>query len=203
GHRRGREPGRGSPRVGGRPDPAGRGPAERVMGAVGTRVRSELRSRWRSSVALAAVVAVAVGVVLAAGAGARRTQTAYPRFLREGRAADVLVSAAQTGLGGGLYARMGALPEIDRIAVAAGIPMAIVLPSGRRTGALNVVASIDGHLLRTIERPKLLAGRVPDPNSRTDVLINRFMAAAYHLSVGDAVRAIVFPFSPDDPGTVP
>jgi hypothetical protein len=46
------------------------------MGAVGTRVRAELRGRWRSSVALAAVIAIALGVVLAAGAGARRTQTA-------------------------------------------------------------------------------------------------------------------------------
>src|SRR5205823_4143497 len=139
GHRRGREPGRGSPRVGGRPDPAGRGPAERVMGAVGTRVRSELRSRWRSSVALAAVVAVAVGVVLAAGAGARRTQTAYPRFLREGRAADVLVSPQGTGLRGGLYTHMAALPDVDHIAVVAGIPTAIVLPSGRRIAAVSTL----------------------------------------------------------------
>src|SRR5205807_9837132 len=109
--------------------------------AIRVGLAAELRSRWRSSVALAAVVAVAVAVVLGAAAGARRTQTAYHRFLEKGNAADVLISAARSGIGG-LYARIGALPEVQRIAVVAGIPMSIILPSGRRFGTFGDIASV-------------------------------------------------------------
>jgi MacB-like periplasmic core domain/FtsX-like permease family len=173
------------------------------MGAVGTKVGAELRTRWRSSVALAAVVAVALAVVLAAAAGARRTETAYPRFLQEGNAADVLVSAVQSGIAGGLYRRIGALPEVQRIAVAAGIPMSIILPSGRRFGTFGDIASVDGRLLRSIERPNLVAGRLPNPRSRGEILINRFAAARLSLAVGDRVQAVVFPFSPENTATLP
>lgn len=51
------------------------------MAAVGYRLRAELRWRWRVWLALAAVVGLVAGAVLAIVAGARRTQSAYPRFL--------------------------------------------------------------------------------------------------------------------------
>jgi hypothetical protein len=172
------------------------------MGAVATRVRAELRSRWKGSVALAAVVAIALGVVLAAAAGARRTQTAYPRFLEEGNAADVLISPDGTGFGG-LYDRVEALPEVDRMAVIAGLPVAIVLPSGRLYVAFTSEAGVDTRFGTVIERPNLLAGHIPDPRSRTEVVVSRFFASRLHVTPGDRLRALVFPESPVDPTTVP
>src|SRR5207253_422051 len=93
--------------------------------------------------------------------------------------------------------------DVDHIAVVAGIPTAIVLPSGRRIAAVSTLASVDGRFLRTIERPRLLAGSVPDQDSRTDVLVNRFMAAQLHLSVGSRFRVVIFPFSAEDQSRVP
>ena len=60
----------------------------------------ELRARWRGWAVLVLLVAVAGGAVLAAAAGARRTSSAYPRFLRASRASDLLVAPAGTGLNG-------------------------------------------------------------------------------------------------------
>ena len=54
----------------------------------------ELRARWLGWAVLALIVGLAGGVVLTAAAGARRTDSAYPRFLTAYRASDVLVGPA-------------------------------------------------------------------------------------------------------------
>jgi hypothetical protein len=108
------------------------------MGAIEMRVAAEVRSRWRASVALAAVIAGALGVVLAAAAGARRTQTAYPRFPRASNSADVLISPLGTGLHG-LSERVRKLPEVEDMAVGAGVPMALVGPHDRLFTAFNTL----------------------------------------------------------------
>jgi hypothetical protein len=61
------------------------------MGAVLLRVRAELRSGLRSWLGLALLVGLVGGVVIAAAAGARRTDSAYERFLEHQRAADVFL----------------------------------------------------------------------------------------------------------------
>src|SRR2546421_7985619 len=55
------------------------------------RARSELRSRLAGVLSLAVVVGVIGGVVIAAAAGARRTETAYPRFLASENAMTLVV----------------------------------------------------------------------------------------------------------------
>ena len=70
------------------------------MRAVALLVAHELRTRWRGWAVLVLLVAVAGGAVLAAAAGARRTSSAYPRFLRASHASDLLVAVAGTGLNG-------------------------------------------------------------------------------------------------------
>ena len=62
-----------------------------------TRLRVELRTRWRAWVAVAFLIGVGGGVVLTTAAGARRTGSAYARFLRASHAADLLVSPDNTG----------------------------------------------------------------------------------------------------------
>ena len=60
-------------------------------------VAHELRTRWRGWAVLVLLVALAGGAVLTAAAGARRTSSAYPRFLRASHASDLLVAPAGTG----------------------------------------------------------------------------------------------------------
>jgi hypothetical protein len=64
------------------------------MGAVWLRLRAELRGQWRGLLALAVLLGVIGGIALTAAAGARRTDTAYPRFLRQSRAAGLMVQPA-------------------------------------------------------------------------------------------------------------
>jgi hypothetical protein len=71
------------------------------MGAVVFLAARELRARWRGWAVLVVLLAVAGGAVLAAAAGARRTATAYPRFLAASHASDVVV--APTGSARGAY----------------------------------------------------------------------------------------------------
>jgi FtsX-like permease family/MacB-like periplasmic core domain len=172
------------------------------MGAVAARVRAELRSRWKGSVALAVVIAVAVGVVLAAAAGARRTQTAYPRFLEEGRSADVLLSPSNTGLQG-YYERVRALPEVQEMVVGAGTPMEIILPSGRRFAGFIALASVDGKFGKSLEQPNLISGTLPSPDDPHAVMINRFFADRFALSPGDRLHAVVFRDAAEDQTKVP
>src|SRR5207253_11108021 len=78
--------------------------------------RCDFRRWWRTWCALALLVGVAGGIVLALVAGARRTETAYARFLRAQRAYDVLYyndgDAALPVLDS---KRVAALPEVAEI----------------------------------------------------------------------------------------
>lgn len=61
------------------------------MGAVRLALRADLRLRWRAMLGQALLTGLIGGIVLTAAAGARRTDTAYPRLLRWANAASVLV----------------------------------------------------------------------------------------------------------------
>jgi hypothetical protein len=63
-----------------------------IVAAVGGRV---IRRRWRPLVGLVVVVGLLCGVGMAAMAGARRTQSAYPRFLRWANVSTMAVDAGQ------------------------------------------------------------------------------------------------------------
>ena len=52
------------------------------MGSTWLALHADLRMRWRAMAGLALLLGLIGGVVLTAAAGARRTDTAYPRLLR-------------------------------------------------------------------------------------------------------------------------
>jgi hypothetical protein len=61
------------------------------LAAVWFRFRAELRTRWRAWFGLALLVGIAAGAVMGLVSGARRTNSAYSRFLEGQRAHDVMV----------------------------------------------------------------------------------------------------------------
>ena len=65
------------------------------MFAVAVLVAHKLRAGWRGWTGLALIIALAGGAVLTAAAGASRTNSAYPRFLSQSPASDVLVSPTE------------------------------------------------------------------------------------------------------------
>ena len=61
------------------------------MATVWMRLRADMRARWRVMLGLALLLGLVGGVALTAAAGARRTDTAYPRLLAWANASQVTV----------------------------------------------------------------------------------------------------------------
>jgi hypothetical protein len=97
-----------------------------VVSAVWMRLRSELRIRWRAWLGLAVVIGLVGAAAAAAAAGARRTGTAYPRFVQAQNGYDLITG----GFSGKIdparaLARMEAMPEVGqwaRVDVASSSP---------------------------------------------------------------------------------
>lgn len=143
-----------------------------------------LRARWRGWVVLVVLVAVAGGAVLAAVAGARRTASAYPRFLQASKASDVLVSPDGTGVGG-YYRALARLSGVAAVAPYVGLQT-------RVRG--QVVAAADRRLWHLVDVPKVFDGRLPRPDRADEIALDQRGAAVLHLRVGgilamDAVRS--------------
>ena len=141
-----------------------------------------LRARWRGWVVFALLVAIAGGAVLAAVAGARRTDSAYPRFLQASNASDVLVSPGGTGLGG-YYRALARVPGVSAVE-----PLAVL----NTRAQAQVVAPADGRFQHVLDTPMLLAGRLPSPDRPGEIAVDQNGAAAFHLHVGSAlvIRAL-------------
>ncbi len=170
------------------------------MSAVLTLVRAGLRSRWRGSLSAALLLGVAGGVVLTTAAGARRTDTAYARFLRSSRGAEVEI--APSGPGGRqnlgrlsrYYAAVAGLRGIEVVAPTVGVSAVV---SGQGNAEVILKAGTDARLGRDIERPKVTRGRMFDPARPDEVVADRTAAAQLHLHVGSAVRLLAGPSGRD------
>ena len=150
----------------------------------------KVHARWRGWAVLAVLTGLAGGVVLTAAAGALRTDSAYPRFLRQFHASDVLVSPVRTGLGG-YDAALARLPGTAAVGDAVGIN-AVPLTRNGTVHEADTVAAADGQLGHTIEVPKILAGRLPGANSPGEVAVDNLAARQLHLHVGSTLRMAAF-----------
>ena len=161
-----------------------------TLTAVWVRARAEFRGRWRALLGLALLVGLAGGAVLGAAAGARRTQTAYPRFLQASNAHDVLLSGeAETGLASGFYEAAAALPEVEASALIAGLGLHYVgrdFPPDVAMGP--ALADLDGGYGRVVDRPNLVAGRLPRPGATDEITINKAFADATAVRVGERLE---------------
>ena len=153
------------------------------MRAVRRLVSYRLAAGWPGLVALALLVGLAGGAVLTAVAGARRTASAYPRFLVASRASDVLAGPAGTGVRGYDDALAG-LPGVAAIAPMVGLNAQPVGPDGKLDEQAVVSAPLDGRFGHLLEIPKLLAGRQPQPDRPREVMVDQIAARDLHLQVG-------------------
>ena len=156
--------------------------------------RADLRRRWKSAVAIAILIGIAGAVVLTAYAGARRTDSAYPRYLTATHAADFLVATESSGpsLTNRFYNRVASLPEVRRSGIVLGPSLVYVSPAGdideSNTGYVQVYASEDGRAGYGVGGFKLLAGRLPRPDRPFEALANRTLAVRRHLHVGSRFK---------------
>jgi ABC-type antimicrobial peptide transport system permease subunit len=148
----------------------------------------EVRARWLGWVALALLVGLAGGVVFTAVAGARRTDSAYPRFLAVSKASDVLIGPAGAGFGGPYDEALGGLPGVAAIAPIAGLEMGPVGPGGKADLAGAVTVPLDGRFGHTLEIPRMLAGRQPNPDRPDEVMVDQIAAQELHVRVGSRLE---------------
>jgi hypothetical protein len=161
------------------------------MGAVGMLLRTGFRRRWRSWLALALLVGVFGGMVTATAAGARRTDSAFPRLLAWSDAPDAetyWVTGAGALLERVQAAGLARLPQVRATASTAG--WTVLSPAADELDAAENSAMP--------MRVKLLAGRLPDPRRANQVDISFTLADTAHLAVGDTLRLVLL--SPADTG---
>jgi hypothetical protein len=184
------------------------------MATVWLRLRAEVRGRWRAMTALALLLGIVGGVVLTAAAGARRTDTAYPRLLRWANAADVTVivtdadpgSGASTAAGqqgqftaGGaaseasrrrFFADLARLPEVASTSRATQYNMALPVPGSQPDTKVQVFASPDNSLGVTGDTVKLTQGRMFAARAPGEAVIDQETADREQLRPGGTLHLI-------------
>src|SRR5262245_12891212 len=153
---------------------------------------AELRRHWRRQLALALCLGLAAAVVLCVVAGSRRTASAYARYDRAQGLPNVEISAAGSlpldelhalGRGRGVevagsYAPLFAAPQRDD-----------VIPGVN----FVVFAANDDQYGRTIDRPVVVAGRLPEPSRVDEVFTSVNTARRLGLRVGSVVKLVSYP----------
>lgn len=156
-------------------------------------IRTDLRNRWRAVAGAVLLMAVTVALVMASAAGARRTETAFDRFLGETRAAELFVSAGGEGFD---YSTLYAIDGVERVAPLVGVelyPAVVAEPYD----VINI-GSVDGTFGTEVERPKVLEGRLPDFDSDDEIFVSRRYAADFGVGAGDRMALV----AETEPGAV-
>jgi hypothetical protein len=162
------------------------------MTAVWVRARSELRARWRAWVLLGLIFGVVAGAALTAAAGARRADSAYPRFVQRYKAYDVQLGGIPTddpAEAAQIRKKIIAFPEVADSATSEFVASSAVLPSGARVffPEMIVLGDPDGHELITVNKAKVLSGRLFNPQAVDEGVVDFNTADRFNLHVGDLV----------------
>lgn len=144
-------------------------------------LRLELRRRWRSLLVVALLVAFATTTVLTAVAGARRGDSAVDRLMARTLPATAVVLPNQPGFD---WDRIRALPEV---ATVAEFPVVNPVVDGLSDGAETGFPVKGDELMRTVERPVVLRGRLLDPKRVDEVVVSDRFTQTQHKDVGDPV----------------
>ncbi|MCW2631816.1 MAG: hypothetical protein JWR88_778, partial [Pseudonocardia sp.] len=149
-------------------------------------LRLDLRRRWRSLVVLGLLIALSAGVVLASMAGARRGATALERLLAPTLPATAVVLPNQPGF------NWDAVRAMPGVAAVATFPVSGFDIDGIPREAAASTFPFDRNAMDTVERPVVLAGRLPDPNRVDEAVISPRFVDSYGKGVGDTVTLRLF-----------
>jgi ABC-type lipoprotein release transport system permease subunit len=161
-----------------------------LMSASSYVARINFRNRWRSDAGVALLLALTAGLSLFSFAGARRVQSAYPRFLRSANGATLTVGLL-IGSDRRLEATVAALPQVTRSLSFIGVNGFVRAP-GRPT-----LTSKDQEVLGTIEPVRLdrftaTTGRLARPSRADEIVVNEFAARRLGYRVGERVGIDVY-----------
>jgi ABC-type lipoprotein release transport system permease subunit len=154
------------------------------MSVVWTWSRIDAARRWRSLAVLALLIAISGGTVLTAVAGARRGESALERLSARTLPATVQVRPFTADLN---WAAVRALPEVEGMTryIDTDFRVEGVPPDNLSVG----YPPMDTELMRTIERPVVLRGRLADPDRFDEAVVTQRFVTTYGKGVGDTVTA--------------
>ena len=160
-------------------------------------LRADVRRRWPALLSLAVLLGLIGGVVLTAAAGARRTDTAYPRLLSWANASQVNLLPAANGFPADYYAALAKLPQVAQLSTA--VLYQVVLPTARHADNTQVTAmsSPDHGAGVATDKVKVLHGRPFDPAAPGQAMIDAQLAALEHVGPGGTLRLFGVPNDPD------
>jgi len=129
--------------------------------------RRDVRRRWRSLLVLGILIGLTIGFALSAWAGARRTDTALERLRVQTNAADAIVFPSQVGVAHPSWDRLRARPEVKTVAV---WDLLFGVYNGHEPAV--IFGSADGTYLGNVEKPVVVKGRMFDPHSPDEVVVD-------------------------------
>ena len=144
-------------------------------------LRLELR-RWRMLALLGVLVVLGTAVVLTSVAGARRGASAVDRLLAATAPGTAVVVPNQPGFD---WAAVAALPEVEALTTFPAYTSLVVLEAPNDD--LTPLIPADANAMRTLERPVLLEGRLPDPARPDEVVVTGEFVRHTGRGAGDAL----------------
>ena len=143
--------------------------------------RAEWRNRWRALIGLLLLIAFATAGVTSAFAGARRGATSGDRLLERTLPATVAVLPNQGEFD---WDAVREMPEVEAVApfVVAGFELVGLGEDANEVGGFPFVGD---DVWRTIERPVVLDGRLPEPTRADEVAMTTNFASHFDKQVGD------------------
>jgi hypothetical protein len=147
---------------------------------------ARLHASWRAYLAIAVVLGITMGVSLFAIAGARRTESSYPRFL-DAVHASTLALTSPGSYDEEFHRRVAAFPEV----IASRTYVAFegrVLRDGRPAfdEVFELVGTLDGRFFDQ-DRFTTTSGRSADPTRADEVMVNKVAAEALGYRVGQRI----------------
>jgi ABC-type lipoprotein release transport system permease subunit len=153
------------------------------VGAIRMLAANDLRRRRGSTVAITLLIGIVGAIVIAAVAGARRSDTALARFNDESRSSNI-----QIEVGTPTVARIEAFER------AAGSPPVGLIDAYGMTLAerenIAIATNVDDSYGTVVDRPRVIEGRLADPNALDEATISEALARQEDVTVGSVLHAV-------------
>jgi hypothetical protein len=160
------------------------------------RFRATFARRRAGLLAIVLLIGLTGGIALGSLAGARRTQSSYPRFLASTNPSDLTVTVFNTSGGSttDLTAKLTRLPDVVHVAAVDETTHFVPLNANGVpdiNAQVTVVSSTDGELFDQ-DRLAIVHGRMVDPARSDEVVLTASAARQSHVHIGQVVPVGLF-----------